>query len=90
MPHAALADMPAQVALALSLASASTGTDYGYLVKTAAVRESSFRPRPEAPTSSAEGLFQFIEETWIRTIKDEGERYGLKEHADKIRDEGGR
>ena len=83
MPDASLADLPAQVALALSLASSSTGTDYHYLVSTAR-SESSFQAEAKAPTSSAQGLFQFIEETWIRTIKDEGERYGLGAYADLI------
>ncbi len=83
MPNTALADMPAQVALALSLASSHTGADYDYLVKTAR-SESSFQAEAKAPTSSAQGLFQFIEETWIRTIKDEGDRYGLGKYAGMI------
>ena len=80
MPNAALADMPAQVALALSLASSSTGADYKYLVNTAR-SESSFQVEAKAPTSSAQGLFQFIEETWIRTIKDEGGAFGLGKYS---------
>ena len=83
MPTTALADMPAQVALALSLASSNTGADYDFLVKTAR-SESSFQAEAKAPTSSAQGLFQFIEETWIRTIKDEGDRYGLGKYAAMI------
>ena len=83
MADASLADLPAQVALALSLASSSTGTDYHYLLNTAR-SESSFQAEAKAPTSSAQGLFQFIEETWIRTIKDEGDRYGLGDYAAKI------
>ncbi len=90
MADATIIELPGHIALALSMASASTGTDYGYLLKTAQ-RESSFQVDARAATSSATGLFQFIEETWIRTIKDEGERYGLKEYADKIsRAENGR
>ena len=80
MPDVSLADLPAQVALALSLASSSTGTDYNYLLTTART-ESSFQTEARAPTSSAQGLFQFIEETWIRTVKDEGGRYGLNKYA---------
>ncbi len=83
MPNTALADMPAQVALALSFASSHTGADYDYLVKTAR-SESSFQAEAKAPTSSAQGLFQFIEETWIRSIKDEGEQYGLAKYAAMI------
>lgn len=83
MPESSLMDLPAHVAMALSLASSTTGADYNYLLKTAQ-RESSFQTDARAQTSSATGLFQFIEETWIRTIKDEGARFGLAEYADKI------
>lgn len=83
MPESSLLDLPAHVAMALSLASSTTGADYNYLLKTAQ-RESSFQTDARAATSSATGLFQFIEETWIRTIKDEGARFGLGEYADKI------
>lgn len=83
MADASLAELPLQVALALSLASSSTGTDYDYLVKTAQ-RESGFRADAKAASSSATGLFQFIEETWIRTIKEEGEQYGLGDYAKLI------
>ena len=83
MADVSLADMPAQIALALSLASGSTGTDYNYLAATART-ESSFQVEAKAPTSSAQGLFQFIEETWIRTVKDEGGRLGLGKYAARI------
>ena len=83
MPNASLADLPSQVALALSLASNSTGTDYHYLLSTAR-SESSFQTEAKAPTSSAQGLFQFIEETWIRTVKDEGGQFGLGTYAARI------
>lgn len=83
MADVSLAELPAQIALALSLASSSTGTDLAYLTQTAG-RESSFQADARAKTSSATGLFQFIEETWIRTIKDEGARFGLADYADLI------
>lgn len=83
MADASIAELPLQVALALSLASSTTGADYDYLLKTAQ-RESSFQTDAKAASSSATGLFQFIEETWIRTIKDEGEQYGLGDYAKLI------
>jgi hypothetical protein len=83
MPDLSLAELPAQIAMALSLASSTTGTDLDYLMRTAE-RESSFQADARAATSSAEGLFQFIEETWIRTIKDEGACFGLEAYADLI------
>ena len=83
MADASLAELPLQVALALSMASSTTGADYDYLLKTAQ-RESGFQAEAKAPTSSATGLFQFIEETWIRTVKEEGDQYGLGEYTKLI------
>src|SRR5688572_21714198 len=61
----------AQVMSAIRTASAATGADFDYLVKTAQ-RESNFDPSAKAPTSSATGLFQFTEGTWMEVL----ERYG--------------
>lgn len=87
MSDFSLAAIPYKIALALSLASSSTGADYDYLAKTAH-RESSFQADAKAPTSSAQGLFQFIDETWIQAIKDDGPRFGLSQYADKIEKSG--
>lgn len=65
-------------------ASAVTGVDYGYLMKTAQ-RESSFNPSARASTSSAAGLFQFTEQTWLATVKQFGDRHGYSAYADQIR-----
>ena len=65
-------------------ASAATGVDYGYLMKTAQ-RESSFNPSARASTSSAAGLFQFTEQTWLATLKQFGDRHGYGAYADQIR-----
>ncbi len=71
------------VAFAIERASASTGTDFDYLMKTAA-RESSMNPNAKAATSSAAGLFQFIEQTWLGTLKEHGAEHGLSALADQI------
>ena len=65
-------------------ASAATGVDAGYLMKTAQ-RESSFNPSARASTSSATGLFQFTEQTWLATVKQFGDRHGYAVYADQIR-----
>lgn len=71
-------------------ASTATGVDAGYLMKTAQ-RESSFNPSARAPTSSAAGLFQFTEQTWLATVKQFGARHGYGAYSDQIRQtEGGR
>lgn len=73
-----------RIELAFQSASTSTGTSFDYLVKTAA-RESSFNPAAKAKTSSATGLFQFIESTWLETMKQAGPQHGLDKYADQIK-----
>ena len=76
-------EAPVKIADAIKRASQATGTDFNYLLKTAA-RESSFNTSAKAKTSSASGLFQFIENTWLKTVKEEGHQFGLGQYADKI------
>lgn len=64
-------------------ASKSTGTSFEYLMRTAA-RESAFDPSAQASTSSARGLFQFIESTWLGTMKEAGPQYGFGTQAAAI------
>lgn len=71
------------VAAAIQRASAKTGADFDYLLKTAA-RESSFNPDAKARSSSAAGLFQFIEQTWLGMVKRHGDDHGLGAYADQI------
>jgi hypothetical protein len=63
----------AEVMAALKMAARSTGVGFDYLVKTAQ-RESNFDPNAKAGTSSATGLFQFTDATWMSML----ERYGAK------------
>jgi len=71
------------VMAAITRASQATGVDFAYLVKTAQ-RESALNPRAKAPTSSAAGLFQFVEQTWLGTIKAHGARHGYGSYASQI------
>lgn len=77
------ASVASRIELAFQSASTSTGTSFDYLVKTAA-RESSFNPTAKAKTSSATGLFQFIESTWLETMKQAGPKHGLEKYSDHI------
>lgn len=61
----------------------SSGAGFDYLLATAQ-RESSLDPSAKAATSSATGLFQFIEQTWLGTMKNAGPRLGLSTYADAI------
>ena len=68
---------------AIRQASAATSTSFNYLLATAQV-ESGLNPQAGAATSSARGLFQFIEQTWLGTIKQSGAQLGYGRYADAI------
>lgn len=72
-----------RITSAIQAASRSTGTAFDYLLHTAS-RESAFNPSAQASTSSARGLFQFIESTWLGMVKEAGPRYGLDRQAAAI------
>ncbi|HYF56911.1 MAG TPA: lytic transglycosylase domain-containing protein [Salinarimonas sp.] len=60
-----------------------TGTGFDYLLQTAQ-RESGLDPKARARTSSATGLFQFVEQTWLGLMKQEGPKLGLSREAAAI------
>jgi hypothetical protein len=68
---------------AIRQASQATGTSFNYLLATAQV-ESGLNPQAGASTSSARGLFQFIEQTWLGTMKQSGAALGYGRYADAI------
>ena len=72
-----------RVTNAIALASRRTGMDFGYLLGQAKI-ESSLNPTAKAPTSSATGLYQFIDQSWLGVINDHGAKYGLGWAADAI------
>ncbi len=51
------------------------------LLMAVADKESSFITAVQAKTSSATGLYQFIERTWLGVVRDFGPRYGLDKDA---------
>ena len=76
-----------EVLTALKQASAATGSDFQYLLGTA-MRESGLRPQAKAGTSSASGLFQFTQQTWLGMVKQHGAQFGLASHAAAISRDG--
>ena len=66
-------------------ASDATGVAFGALAETAR-RESGFRADAQAKTSSARGLFQFIESTWLDMVARHGAKHGFAEYAARARD----
>lgn len=73
-----------RVQSAIAFASEKTGVDFSYLLGQAQV-ESSLRPDARAATSSATGLFQFIDQSWLAVVKQHGKEHGLGWAADSIR-----
>src|ERR1700687_5148408 len=73
----------ARIAGSIRQAASTTGTSFEYLLATAKM-ESNFNPKASATTSSARGLYQFIEQTWLGTVKEAGSQLGYGKYADAI------
>ncbi len=79
-----------EVVSAIRKASEKTGVDFSYLVQNAAA-ESSLNPTAHSAGSSARGLFQFIDSTWLDTVDKHGAEHGLGKAAAAItRDSNGK
>jgi hypothetical protein len=61
---------------AVSRAAQKAGVDFSALLETAK-RESGLDKNAKAGTSSAAGLFQFIESTWLDMVQRYGPKYGI-------------
>ncbi|HTL65342.1 MAG TPA: transglycosylase SLT domain-containing protein [Pseudolabrys sp.] len=72
-----------QITGAIRQAAQSTGISFEYLLTTAKI-ESNLNPSAQASTSSAKGLYQFIDQTWLGTMKQDGAALGLSQYADAI------
>src|SRR5215470_8553776 len=68
---------------AIRNAARATGADFQYLLATAQV-ESGLDPHASVSSSSAKGLFQFIDQTWLATLKESGPALGYGRYADAI------
>jgi len=75
--------IPQSLAYVLNSAGDKNDVDFNYLLQTAQ-RESSLNPSAKAPSSSAVGLFQFLDSTWLQVMKEEGPRLGYQKYADAI------
>src|ERR1700754_2447733 len=72
-----------QIATSIKQAASTTGASFEYLLTTAKM-ESNFNPKAVASTSSARGLYQFIDQTWLGTVKEAGSQLGYGKYADGI------
>src|SRR6516225_9519641 len=82
-PTAVLDPSRARVAGAIKQVSSRTGVSFQYMLTTAKM-ESDFDPTAGASTSSAHGLYQFIDQTWLATVKEAGPDAGYGQYADAI------
>lgn len=68
---------------AIATASKATGVDFSYLLGQAKL-ESGLNAQAHAGTSSASGLYQFIDQSWLSVVKKHGAEHGLAWAADAI------
>lgn len=76
-------EVDSRILAAIRLASVRSGVDFSFLMELAAV-ESNFEPLARASTSTAVGLYQFKEESWLDAINRYGKKYGLAGVAESI------
>jgi len=81
--NAAISSAPARILAALQNAAAETGSDFQYLLDTA-MRESGLKTDAKSSTSSASGLFQFVDQTWLGLVKQYGAKFGLSSYSAAI------
>ena len=74
---------------AIAAASSKTGIDFSYLLGQAKL-ESGLQANAKASTSSASGLYQFIERSWLSVVKQHGAEHGLGWAANAITTTNGR
>lgn len=74
---------------AIISASEATGANSGYLLHIA-MRESGLVLTAQAPTSSANGPFQFIRQTWYQMIGEHGAKHGYDEEVKLLTARNGR
>src|SRR6476646_2349907 len=79
----ATSDIATRVTGAIRDAARVTGAGFEYLLNTA-LRESNLKPNAKNKASSATGLFQFIDQTWLATLKQSGASLGYGKYADAI------
>ncbi|MFM5907108.1 MAG: transglycosylase SLT domain-containing protein [Novosphingobium sp.] len=65
-----------QVRDAIAQAASATGVDFDFLLAQARI-ESNLKPNARAATSSAAGLYQFTNSTWMATFARHGEKHGF-------------
>ena len=87
MTVSAISPTTQRVTSAIQRAAQRTGIDFDYLLGQAKL-ESGLNATARAGTSSASGLYQFIEQSWLSVVKKHGAEHGLGWAADSIQQTG--
>jgi hypothetical protein len=82
-PRRSAATIDPAVLKGIRQASQSTHTDFAYLMAQAA-QESGFQSNAKAASSSATGLFQFIDSTWLDMVRQHGAKHGIGQLAEQV------
>ncbi len=72
-----------RVTNAIANASRQTGVDFSYLMGQAQI-ESGMNANAKARTSSATGLYQFLDQSWLAVMNDHGAEHGMQWASDAI------
>lgn len=83
MTVSAITSASQRVTSAIQRAAQRTGVDFDYLMGQAKL-ESGLNANARAGTSSASGLYQFVEQSWLAVVKKHGSEHGLGWAADSI------
>lgn len=81
--HKAAAPVSGKIYQAVADASEKTGVSFSYLLAKANT-ESAFDPNATSKSSTATGMYQFIERTWLDMVDKHGAEHGLEEMAQAI------
>ncbi|HEX7874550.1 MAG TPA: lytic transglycosylase domain-containing protein [Sphingobium sp.] len=73
-----------RVTTAIANASRKTGVDFSYLMGQAQI-ESGMDSNAKARTSSATGLYQFLDQSWLAVMNNHGAEHGMAWAADAIK-----
>jgi soluble lytic murein transglycosylase-like protein len=89
MTVSAITSTTQRVTSAIQRAAQRTGVDFDYLMGQAKL-ESGLNANARSGTSSATGLYQFLDQSWLAVVKKHGSEHGLGWAADSIQKSGGR
>lgn len=89
MTVSAITSATQRVTSAIQRAAQRTGVDFDYLMGQARL-ESGLNANARSGTSSATGLYQFLDQSWLAVVKQHGGEHGLGWAADSIQKSGGR